>query len=220
MKINSLMPFLGSLAILPAAMAQVIVYDNTSNDLNTRLIAGSAEVGDQIILEGSGRSVSEFAFQYFAETLGGNEQFRVRFYANDGAPIGGNPPTPSTVLWDSGFYNIQPATRGTITFNDFIGGATVPLTSDVPTSFTWSIQFQNLGVNAKVGVDLYSPPTIGDNFTDYWDFNGSSWSIKTGATDMSFGARLTVVPEPASYAALSGILLGAWGIYRRVKPGR
>jgi hypothetical protein len=47
--------------------AASVVYDNTSNDLATRFEPGLLEVGDQIILAGADRSITNFAVEYWGE---------------------------------------------------------------------------------------------------------------------------------------------------------
>ena len=91
--------------------------------------------------------------------------------------------------------------------SDFpIGGLFLPA-SDL----TWSIQFQGMGVTDDVGVDIYSPPVVGANFPDYWDFDGSNWKLMTNTVPMNFASLMeaTSVPEPSSTALC---LLGGMGL--------
>lgn len=73
----------------------------------------------------------------------------------------------------------------------------------IPTNeFTWTVQFQGMGATDSVGVDLYSPPVVGQNFNDYWQFSGGSWSLLTNsASPIGFGAYMAAtVPEPSATA--------------------
>jgi hypothetical protein len=182
-----------------------IVYNNSTNDLFTRFNPGLAEVGDEIILAGTARTATLFAFQYWGVNFSGNEQAQVRFYANDGAaaPAGPTILMPNNVLFDSGLFDIVATPRSTLIFEDFITGAATPLTTALPDSFTWSVQFFGTdGAGESAGVDLYSPPTVGGNYLEYWD-NGAGWqysSLTIGGTNgpANFGAYIEAVPEPAS----------------------
>src|SRR5205085_1122050 len=48
-----------------AAAVEALVYDNWTNNLNQLLDPGSAEVGNQITLQGSERYPSRFALEYW-----------------------------------------------------------------------------------------------------------------------------------------------------------
>src|SRR5690242_10684909 len=84
---------LGLIAAMPwaEAMAQIVVYDNRAPAgwnvayPNARG-ADTDEFGDQITLAvGAPQLVTSFDFQYYGVNFSGQEQVRVRFYANDGA---------------------------------------------------------------------------------------------------------------------------------------
>jgi len=191
-----------------SAAASILVYDNSTGDQFARMIGNGAELGDQIILDvpAPTAEVDYFRFQYFLEpinlyTLSGSEQARIHFYQMDGAPVSGYA-SPGTTLWDSGWFNIQGTTRNTYTFDNTTAGFPVTL----PKEFTWSVEFQGLGSDpnwtARAGVDLYTPPTTGQNYPDYWMKQGGNWSLLTlgfGYT-ANFGAQVGVVPEPAALA--------------------
>jgi hypothetical protein len=184
-----------------------IVYNNSTNDLYTRFNPGQAEVGDEIILSGSSRTITTFVLQYWAVGLGGGETARVRFYANNGTNAPADPGilVPNSLLFDSGNFSIADTARSTLVFTDFITGAATPLTTDLPDSFTWSVQFYGTdGAGESAGVDLYSPPTVGGNHIDYWDNAGSfDWRLRFITVDgtnppASFGALVEAIPEPAT----------------------
>ncbi|GIX49840.1 MAG: hypothetical protein KatS3mg132_034 [Limisphaera sp.] len=145
------------------ATAQTLVYDNSSNDQLIRFNPGAAEVGDEIILApGPERMISLFRFQYWGENFSGDEQIRVRFYANDAFYAShGTFIAPGTILYDSGPFSIVESARQTILLDYatmLAGNGGNPVI--VPDSFTWTVQFLNVDANAgeRAGLDVYSPP--------------------------------------------------------------
>ena len=194
--------------------AAEIVYDNSTTDLNFNLDPSTAEVGDEIFLDGTSRWLSEFTFEYWgeadnAEAFDGNVQARIRFYLNDGPalPEVAGAFLPGTVIYDTGSFAIDPTTRATLTFTDFVTGTVVPLSGPLPDRFTWSISFDGFGLNDSAGVTIYSPPTVGNSFADYWVNEGTGWTLQTNVVAMDFASRFTaeLIPEP------SAILLGLCG---------
>jgi hypothetical protein len=187
--------------------AAAIVYDNSSNDLNFDLDPGTSEVGDEIMLAGTERWLSEFTFEYWGSAddplaFTGSVEARIRFYLNDGPayPDAENAFLPGTVIWDTGTFAITPTERATLTFTDFVVGTTVPLTGPLPDSLTWTVQFSGFGANDAAGVTIYSPPTVGNNFDDYWVNDGVAWTLQTNIIAMDFAARLSaeLIPEPSA----------------------
>lgn len=194
-----------------------VVYDNSSNDLLIRFNPGAVEVGDEIILApGPERMISTFTFQYWGENFSGDEQIRVRFYANDAFYSSHNAfIAPGTPLYDSGPFSIPVTPRQTIVLDYatlLAGNGGNPVI--VPDSFTWSVQFLNVnaGAGERAGLDIYDPATTGWNYTSYWENDPiQGWLLKTNqfGIPMSFGARVeAVVPEPNVLAlGLGGGLL-------------
>jgi hypothetical protein len=198
--------------------AAEIVYDNSSNDLNFDLNPGTSEVGDEIFLDGTSRWLSEFTFEYWgsnSETpaeFAGSVEARIRFYLNDGPayPEVEDAFLPGTIFYDTGSFLVDPTARATLTFTNFTVGTLVPLAGPLPDSFTWSVQFSGLGPNDAAGVTVYSPPTVGNNFDDYWVNDGISWTLQTNIMAMDFAARFSaeLIPEPsAMFLGLCGGLL-------------
>jgi hypothetical protein len=179
-----------------------VVYNNSTNDLGIRFNIGTAEVGDEIVLAGTARLITNFVFQYWGENFSGNEAARVRFYANDGtnAPAGTNILVPKTLLYDSGTFSVPATPRSTLIFDQSTLGGGVW----VPDSFTWSVQFFGIEDGESAGVDLYSPPTVGGNYLEFWENAGSfDWqyrSIVFNGTNVpaNFGAFVEAVPEPSA----------------------
>ena len=225
-----------------ASLRAATIFDNSTGDLLHRFAPPTLlldptttyEVGDQIILAGTQRWLTGFDFEYWAAnsapgatTFAGTVQAQVKIYLNDGAlvPPGGPPygyASPSTVLYDSGLFSLDSAltTRRTEVFTladfrdelpIFIGVGLTPASE-----LTWSVQFSGLGLGDSVGLDIYSPPTIGDEYTDYWQNNGG-WSLLTNTVPMDFGARFyaeSTIPEP-SMVTLS--IMGGLGILTVVR---
>ena len=200
------------------------IYDNSANDLVTRLNPGLKEIGDEIIFAGTERYVTQFAFEYYGLTTpnnfvfaGGNSvQARVRFYLNDG-PTYNTYATPGTTLFDSGWFGgFGPTPRATIVFASVLGDFPVNGLYIPANSITWSVQFQGLAGTDEIGVDIYNPAVVGQTLSDYWENNAGSWTLLTGSIPMNFAARfqaVNAVPEPSSLALMA--LAGAGLLFRR-----
>jgi hypothetical protein len=205
---------------LASAQPAELVYDNSANDLGSNLNPGVLEVGDQVLLGGTERWLSEFTFEYWGfntvtpNEFSGNVNSRIRFYLNDGPELPGIPGSavPNTVFYDSGAFEIDPTPRATLTLSDFATEAAVPLARDLPETFTWTVQFSGLGENDSAGVTIYSPPTVGNNFPDYWVNEEGTWNLLADENiDMDFAARFSAIPEPSTIGlfaiGLASILL-------------
>jgi hypothetical protein len=174
-----------------------LVYDNSSNDLSVRFNTGTNEVGDEIVLTAtnSSRYVTNFIFEYYGTGFSGNEQACLRFYRNDGTNSPSGWPVPKTVIYDSGFFPIGPTPRSTLEFTR----ENSQLNVFVPDSFTWTVQFTGIdpGETIAMGVDLYSPPTVGHSYDDYWDHDSDGWLLKTNANyPINFAARVQAASRP------------------------
>ncbi len=196
---------LASTALLAVSAQAELVYDNTTDPTPDRFNIGGIEVGDEIVLGGSGRVLTEFSFQYYGISLSGLEQARLRIYANDG-PLVSSESSPGSLLYDSGSFSGLESGDHTLIFDDFGSWDRV-----VPNSFTWSVQFSNLGAGAEMGVALFDSVTVGSNYPDYWEKNGGNWVIKQGGEPMNFAAQIQAVPEPSTITL--GFLGAAAGVY-------
>src|SRR5215213_6862654 len=95
---------------LGASHAQTTIYNNGVNYSGFYLNPGTSEVGDEIFIA-SGWTASTFRFEYFGSGFhsGGvtNEQFRLRFYGNDGAEIGNSGTfLPNSMFYDSDWQSL------------------------------------------------------------------------------------------------------------------
>jgi hypothetical protein len=200
----------------------ILVYDNSLNDLLTRFDAGTNEVGNEIILAGAARYLEGFSYEFWSTNLtgapwfeGANVTVRLRFYANDGTSFNGYA-TPGTLLYDSGEFWLGAGTtpRATVAYDEFDLWlyALYPLMDELPPSFTWTVQFSGLGVHDRVGVDLYSPPVIGQSYGDFWLRTEGGWELRMIeglATDIAARAvastnRVTISVLSTVTNALSG----------------
>jgi hypothetical protein len=194
------------------------IFDNSVNDLLKTFEPGTLQVGDEIVLGGdpNARYLTSFSFEYwgtgggFGGAFSGNVQARVQFYLNDGAAFNGYA-TPGTSFYDSGLFYIPSTPRNSLLFvpgadNIPAGGLFMPVVSN----FTWTVTFSGMGAGDHVGLDLYSPPAVGSDYPDYWQFNGGGWTLMTNSVSptMDFASKFeATVPEPSSVAL--GILSGA-----------
>ncbi len=173
------------------------IYDDSVNDLKRRYNPGTMEVGDEILLGGTARYLTNFAFEFWGTNsaspdnlaFAGAVQARVRFYSNDGAPFHGYP-TPGTVFYDSGWFDVAaPTPRSTFVFS--AGTSFPPEGLFIPVSdMTWSVQFRGMGPTDSVGIDIYSPPVAGQSYPDHWERSGTGWTLNTDPALTDFASRM------------------------------
>jgi hypothetical protein len=214
---------------LTMPLSAATIYNNSTNDLLIQFDPGTSQVGSEIILAGTERYVTDFSFEYWGVNsihpgaFSGTIEAEVQFYLNDGTLFNGFA-SPSTSLFNSGWFSVPtPTDRNTFIFSiaggDFgAGGLFLPVESNM----TWTVQFRGMGIGDSVGVDLYGPPTVGQAYGDYWQYNGTSWALMTNSVAppliASFGANMVAtVPEPSSLA-LS--VLGGLGLLVAVRRFR
>lgn len=199
-----------------------VVFQNTTTDLKTRFNIGVAEVGDQVVLDGGSYTtasafvIKSFSLQYWGANLGANATMDVRFYANDGVAYDVGSQAPGTLLWDSGAFGVASTDRATLTFTTDFGNGVA-----VPKSFTWSVMFNGIAPGGSAGLDLYSPPTVGKDFSDYWLRTDVGWVLaKSENQNVDFAAKIdgTPIPEPTSLLLFGGLLFAAPAIWRKVRP--
>jgi len=212
------------LAIVPGLRAEII-YNNSTTDTGNRLtFTNNQQIGDQIILANtSARFATNFSFEYFSPNTSnfiGTVQADVTFYLNNGTLFNGYA-RPNTSFFDSGFFNITTpysvyATNvGTLSFNlmnNFPAGLLLP------TNFTFAVTFQGLVGPDQVGVALFNPVTVGQNYPDYWLNTPTGWELLTNSVPVNFAARFEgTVPEPSviGLSLLGGIAALATARRRR-----
>jgi hypothetical protein len=138
-----------------------VIFDSTQAASRGFRVTPTAEIGDDVIFEGTARFVSEARIEYISEvtTAQGDEKARVRIYDRDNLMPGG---PPSAVLYDSGFQPISVAAGA-----NFI---TVYPEVILPDGVIWTIEFS--GVTQVSGDSLSIPartdPNPGASVPLFW----------------------------------------------------
>lgn len=197
---------------LTASAQSVVVYDNSTGDSGVQYTAASGVTyGNQVVLSGTERTISEFIFQYWGTGLNAGATAEVTFYANNGTTdAAGYNPKPSTVLFDSGTFHISNGTN-IVTFSEAsLDGGVV-----VPDTFTWAVTF-NYSVGSA-GLSVFNGHSVGNTLNGIWYLNNSSgWELRLGdGTGTSFAAQISAVPEPSTFALLGMGAFAFWKFYRR-----
>lgn len=225
-------------AIHPARARAELVYENTLGSTNYSLF--TREYGDDIVLAGTSRHLTDISFLYNAILPSGittPAQWRLRIYANDGAqqyPDVVTSQRPGSLLWESASFPVLP---GFVT-----NSLSLPLVQ-VPDRFTWTIEFSNIPQTRQFGAGLIiaNYPTVGaplelrgggttiGSYADFWvqmDANdNNSWALNIFSANPNLGpqgnfwVRVSAVPEPTSLV-LGTLGFGAllW-IFRRNRKG-
>ena len=184
------------LCSLPSLSFSATVYDNTTTDLGQQYspTPPTLEFGDQITLDPLTAGMRTLSRIDFYASLNNAPSASVqsvilRLYANTG--VNNSPDTTP-------FYTSEliPLANGSQTY-----GLVPPSGSifTLPETFTWTVQFSNLGAGETGGLLLYGPPTTGTSFNDFWQKDGAgAWStqVAPGLAFNDFAARVTAVPEP------------------------
>lgn len=202
------------LAASAAAQEPRLVYDNSENPLNA-YFASQSEFGDQIDNLPGGLIAASFSFEYFAAGLGGGETARVRFYSNNGVPVGDSgAQAPAQLLYESPAFPLHSGNIPVeITELASLGIA-------LPSSFTWTVITTGVSGPEIFGLNLYDPPrnsppdVVGTSLNDIWRFGATGWELVQidglpSGTSANFGATLTAIPEPSTIAliAVGGLVL-------------
>ena len=193
-----------SSAIAGQAQTQVI-YNNTGDPvLGTYAPTdNSLEFGDQIILDGDARVITEFRLEYYSSEAAGDAI--VRFRSNTGSNL-----EPAEILFETDHIPLE-ANFNTIE----IEGIGVPISGD---TFTFTIEFDVAGTQ-DVGLILRNPPSIGSSFDDVWvQADTGDWATRNiPLATANLAAQTGAVPEPSTIALSILGALALCGAARRRK---
>jgi hypothetical protein len=201
-----------AIASLSAKAQGTVAYDNTTNaqkDASGNIIVtgrGNTEVGDEINLLTGPSLLTDFQFEYnYTGPVPGNPAATgvLRIYDKTGNAGF----TPGNLLFQSDPFTL---------ISGFHQAAVHNLSVAVPGTIIWSVGFSGIaGTGDNAGLLFYNGVGVGggpgESFDDHWEFTGESgnptphWVLTDNAGIIdNFGARATVVPEPATV----GLLLG------------
>lgn len=197
------------------------IYSNTNaaGDLNYNLSSGTTQIGDEIVPAGGG-FLSHIDIQYYLSNSDGDEYVQLWLYQNDGDPVVlGNRTAyePFTALFTSSLFNIGSSgdtVRATLNYDagsDFTANS---IFISGTLNLTLAIQFTGIEAGEDAGVFLYDYPTVGDNYSSYWEYDGSSWVLSTNSLTpngfVDFGMRIEAVPEPTAFSL---VLMGGLALF-------
>ncbi|MFM1768571.1 MAG: hypothetical protein RJA22_1100 [Verrucomicrobiota bacterium] len=185
---------------IPGATASTLTLNNLAftdagaYSVPERFATSGREFGEEIILAGNATTytVTNFLYEFYGygpDFAAGNVTVRLRFYANDG-PSG----VPNTLLFDSGSSPTLPSTGTAGSVINYSG-----LNVVVPKNFTWTVEFEGVTTPngaglLQAGLDLYTVPTVGMSYDDYWEKDvGGSWLLRApspGEPDINFGCQV------------------------------
>lgn len=191
--------FLAAAATVVSASAQEIVYDNTKTFLD-RYAGEAGEFGDWLILAGTARVLTDIQFEYFGDfSQQGDELAKVRIYANEKA-YDLYRREPTTVLYESGYFPINPGYS-----SKHLSVPNVLLPDEV----TFTIEFGGIAETETAGLLLYSPPSVGRSFNEFWRRNDEGfWQpIIYSKTDLSLKANAAVRLTAKEAVRLHGLSL-------------
>lgn len=188
-----------ALAIIMAAPVRGadVVYDN-SLEFSESDYEHTDEYGDEVILGGTARAITEIQIEYYANfTVQGDELGVVRFYSNTGPTWGTNldyhlPAEPP--LFEQTFQLAQGYQVAVVSVPNVV----------VPDSFTWTVKFLGISQNGttdRAGLLFYGSdtvkPTVGASYDDFWQRSATEgWGpvqVMEAPFKNNFGARILAV---------------------------
>lgn len=208
-----------------SAQTPTVVYETSAN-YSGKFVQTPFEYGDEIVLMGTNRVVTQIQIEYFSAFVpSGDELARLRFYENTGPAWMRNkdylmPASPP--LWEATF----PVGLG---FNT--ATITVPYIQ-VPGRFTWTVQFFGIAMTPTdhAGLLIYGPPVIGSSFNDYWEHRNDGWiPLRVGGVTNNFACKILAVDAAPALPNLTTRIEGntlrlswpatATGFYLESRPG-
>jgi hypothetical protein len=191
--------------ISASALAQTIVYDNSSTPVaggtgtGDNPVAGETtlELGDVVSLQGGATTLTDFSLEYY---VNGTATVQAFLWAMDG-PAG----QPGTLLYStlplstSGQNSLSPLQP------NFRNDAHA-----VPGTIAWTLRFAGIDPGESAGLLFYQGPDIGSsptfNGADYYYRHNTdgSWDVLTTGLVDNLGAQFVAVPEPSTWALLLG----------------
>jgi hypothetical protein len=161
------------------------VFDNTYR-YSDAWYSSHNEFGDDALLSGKARTISDFALEYFGEfNFTGAAGARIRFYAPDGPGL-----SPKTLLYESEFIPIYP---------DYNLIHLRNLSVRVDDAFIWTVQFEGLsGVyQDRAEIVNYDPPALGSSYNDFWAKRDGQWGTLVFENVVAnFAVRILGQPDP------------------------
>jgi hypothetical protein len=161
------------------------LYDNSTSPASERYADSKVELGDQLQLSGTARTVTDIYIEYYGNfTAQGDEKGRLRIYNNKNT-YDLFRKSPTDVLFESDFFPVSPS------FNTY---ALHNLNITVPDTITLGLEFSGLAENEDAGFLLYSPPTVGSSFNEFWRRTTvGGWEAFTYTlTDPTFKANASI----------------------------
>jgi len=190
------------LALTAVAAQAATLYDNTTTDQQFSVFYsnGYTQIGDQIQLSSSGL-LGSAETQFY--NLGADATFdaTLTFY-EAGSPLGNPIGSPFTVTGIS----ITSLTSQTVAFQ--LGGLSAPADLVV------MLSVQNVSAGGEVGLNFFSPPTVGSSDATFFLIDGESGVTQTSTfldiDDLHLRIEdvpPTGVPEPSTMGLTGGMLL-------------
>jgi hypothetical protein len=202
------------LAASVASYGDVLYNDSTTDTGNSLSFVNNQALGQELIINNGSpfASVTSFSFDLYIPTAYeslNSATMEVYLYSmNGGVDVNGDA-TPGTVDFDSGSFTLSSASAVNnveqLTF-DLTSSPYSPAT--VPYDFTLAMVVNDPN-NTGLGVELYSPATVGGNYGVYWLDNGG-WDTYTNNAipHIEFGTVFSGTPTPEP----SVIYLGSVGM--------
>ena len=199
------------------------IYDNSTTQIpNNLMLTNNQLVGDEILLGASAPYLTNFSIEYYSpnHSFSGSVLMDVSFYQTNGTPFSGYG-SPGTLFYNSGWFGADnpwtdnPGTNYLVadfSLTDLLAppGSGSPLglnpTYQLPNDFIVVVSFQGLTGADQVGMAIFNPATVGNNYGDYWYDNAGSWELLTNeSSTVAFGMQLNSTPEPTPEPAVWGL---------------